>query len=278
MTQKIPDIKELFKAGAHFGHQRSRTDARSSRFIYGFQNKIAVIDLNKTRELLENALGFIKAQAKEGALFLFAGTKLQAKDKVKEVAEALKMPYIIERWPGGLLTNFEVVSKSIKKMIQTQTGLAENKYEYLTKTERLKIEQKLKKTQVIFGGLEELERIPNVLFVVDAKHEAIAVREAKNKGVAVVAICDTDANPREIDYPIMANDDSRLAINLILDLVTQVVKENYKGKPVVTDTGERLEKKLAKAPTSRPAASGVGIPTESVGKKVEKKPKSRVKK
>jgi small subunit ribosomal protein S2 len=241
----MPDIKELFKAGAHFGHQRSRTDARSSRFIYGFQNKIAVIDLNKTRELLENALEFIKAQAKEGALFLFVGTKLQAKDKVKEVAEALKMPYIIERWPGGLLTNFEVVSKSIKKMIQTQNDLAGNKYEYLTKSERLKIEQNLKKTQVVFGGLEKLERLPNVLFVVDARCETIAIREAKSKGVAVVAICDTDANPAEIDYPIVANDDSRSSINLILDLVAQVIKENYKEKPTASDSKERLEKKLA---------------------------------
>jgi small subunit ribosomal protein S2 len=245
MTQKMPDIKGLFKAGAHFGHQRSRTDARSSRFIYGFQNKIAVIDLNKTRELLEKALDFIKSQAKEGALFLFVGTKLQAKDKVKEVAEALKMPYVIERWPGGLLTNFEVVSKSVKKMIQTQNDLAENKYEYLTKAERLKIERNLKKTQVIFGGLGKLERIPDVLFVVDAAREAAAVREAKRKGVVVVAICDTDANPAEIDYPIVANDDSRMLINLVLDLAAQAIKENYKEKPVVSDSKERLEKKLA---------------------------------
>jgi small subunit ribosomal protein S2 len=245
MTQKMPDIKELFKAGAHFGHQRSRTDARSSRFIYGFQNKIAVIDLSKTRELLEKALEFIKAQAKEGALFLFVGTKLQAKDKVKEVAEALKMPYVIERWPGGLLTNFEVVSKSVKKMIQTQNDLAENKYEHLTKNERLKIERNLKKTQVIFGGLGNLERLPDILFVVDAARESAAIREAKRKGVAVVAICDTDANPAEIDYPIVANDDSRMLINLVLDLAAQTIKENYKEKPVVSDSKERLEKKLA---------------------------------
>jgi len=144
------------------------------------------------------------------------------------------------------LTNFEVVSKSIKKMIQTENDLAENKYVYLTKTERLRVEQHLKKTQIIFGGLEKLDRIPNVLLVVDARQEAIAIREAKNRGVAVVAICDTDANPRGIDYPVVANDDSRASINLILDLVTQVVKENYKEKPVVSDTGERLEKKLTK--------------------------------
>ncbi|MCX6809889.1 MAG: 30S ribosomal protein S2 [Candidatus Berkelbacteria bacterium] len=248
MSVKIPEVKELFKAGVYFGHQRSRTDARSSEYIYGFQNKIAVIDLEKTRELLVGAFSFLEGKAQNGAMILFVGTKLQAKDKVKEVAEKLGMPYVVERWPGGLLTNYEIVTKSIKKMLKTEADIAENKYEYLTKKERLKIEKDLNKQHLTFGGLRKLDRLPDVVFIVDASQENSAIREAKRKDIPLVAICDTNANPREIDYPILANDDSRNSIDLIMGLVEQTIRENYKAKVQANDanTKERLEKNLNK--------------------------------
>lgn len=241
------DIKQLFKAGAHFGHQRSRTDARSGDYIYSFKNKIAVIDLVKTQNSINDILNLISKQASEGSVFLFVGTKLQAKETIKKYASELEMPFVIERWPGGLLTNFEVVFKSIKKMTKTEKDLAEGKFEHLTKNERLQIEKNLKKSENIFGGLKKLERLPEILIAVDAVNESIAIREAKIKKIPVIAICDTNSNPKEIDYPIVANDDSSATIELIIGLIAKAIKENY--KPIVKDAHveERVEKAIEKS-------------------------------
>jgi small subunit ribosomal protein S2 len=245
MAEKV-DIKELFKAGAHFGHQRSRTDARSSDYIYSFKNKIAVIDLEKTQKSINDVVNFISKEAQNGATFMFVGTKLQAKEAVKKHATELKMPYVIERWPGGLVTNFDVVFKSIKRMVKTEKDLAEGKYDHLKKKERLKMDKDLKKSEMIFGGLKELERMPDVLIAVDVVNEAIAVREAKNKKIPVIALCDTNSNPKEIDYPIVSNDDSRSTIDLILGILAKTIKENYKEKVKETEVQERVEKSIEK--------------------------------
>ncbi len=239
------DIKELFKAGAHFGHQKSKTDARSGEYIYTFKNKIAVIDLSKTQTLINDALNFISKEAQNGALFLFVGTKLQAQEAVKKNAVELEMPYIIERWPGGLLTNFDVVSKSIKRLVKTEKELAEGKYDHLTKAERVKMEKDLKKSELVFGGLRTLDRMPSAVIVVDASKEMIAIKEAKVKGIPVIALCDTNSNPREIDLPIVSNDDSKSTIELILGMIAKTVKENYKPR-VKEETEERVEKAIEK--------------------------------
>jgi len=241
------DIKELFKAGAHFGHQRSRTDARSSEYIYAFKNRIAVIDLEKTQKLINDSLSFISKKAQEGAVFLFVGTKLQAQEAVKKYAKELEMPYVIERWPGGLLTNFEVVFKSIKKMVKTEEDLAEGKFEHLTKNERLKIEKNLKKSELIFGGLKKLEKMPDVIVAVDASKESIAIREAQNKKIPVIAICDTNTNPKIIDYPVVSNDDSTSSVDLVLGLIAQEIKENYTPRvKEETKIEARVEKAIKK--------------------------------
>ncbi|MFH1855010.1 MAG: 30S ribosomal protein S2 [bacterium] len=241
------DIKELFKAGAHFGHQRSRTDARSSEYIYAFKNRIAVIDLEKTQKLINDSLSFISKRAQEGAVFLFVGTKLQAQEAVKKYAKELEMPYVIERWPGGLLTNFEIVFKSIKKMVKTEEDLAEGKFEHLTKKERLKIDKDLRKSELIFGGLKKLEKMPDVLIAVDASKESIAIKEAQNKKIPVIAICDTNTNPRIIDYPIVSNDDSTSSVDLVLGLIAKEIKENYIPRvKEETKVEERVEKAIAK--------------------------------
>lgn len=251
MAEKSVDIKALFKAGAHFGHQRSKTDARSAKFIYAFKNRIAVIDLVKTQKLIEEALSFVEKVAKEGGTFIFVGTKLQAKEYVKKAAQETKMPYIIERWPGGLLTNYEMVTKSIKKMIKTSEDLAENKLDHLTKAERLKIEKDLLKSENIFGGLRELSRIPEAIVVVDATKEDIVIKEAKVKGIPVIALCDTNCNPKTVDYPIVTNDDSRKAIELIVGMIADTIKENFQAK-VEAKTEERLDEKLEAAKTKNP--------------------------
>lgn len=256
------DIKALFKAGAHFGHQRSRTDARSSDYIYSFKNKIAVIDLVKTQKAINDTVNFVSKRAAEGSTFMFVGTKLQAKEAVKKYAEELGMPYVTERWPGGLLTNFEVVFKSIKRMVKTEKDLEEGKFDHLTKKERLKIDKDLRKSAMIFGGLKKMERMPDVLIAVDAVNEVISIREAQNKKIPVIAMCDTNSNPKTIDYPIVSNDDSRSTIDLILGLLAGAIKENYKPKVKEGDVEARVEKVLTgKTPTSKT----VGIPTGSVG-------------
>ena len=247
MAEKLPTLEELFKAGAHFGHSKSRSDARSHRFVYTYRNKISIIDLEKTQSMLKKALDFIEEEAKKGSVFLLVGTKLQAKDKVKEVADKLKMPYIIERWPGGLLTNYDILNKTIRKMIKTEADLAEQKLDYLKKKEKVKLEKDLRKMNNVFGGLKGLEKKPDVLIVVDARQEENAIAEAKKSGIPVVALADTNANPKEIDYAVVVNDDSKATISLILDLISQTVEKNYKAKvvEVKTESGssERKEEK-----------------------------------
>lgn len=245
----IPTVKELFKAGAHFGHRKARTDARSQEYIFTYRNKVAVIDLEKTRAGLEKALDFLVNQAKQGATILFVGTKDQAKDKVKETAEALKQPYIVSRWPGGLLTNYNEVAKSVKEMLKIESNIAENKYENLTKKERLLIERDLRKKQTIFGGLRYLERKPDALIAIDAKEEEIAIREARASGIATVAICDTNSNPKIIDYCIPANDDSQQAIGIIFGLIKDTIEKSFKPKVIESEakTEERVEKAIKKA-------------------------------
>lgn len=255
MSNNSPSVKDLFKAGAHVGHMRSKTDARTHKFVYSFKNRIAVIDLDQTKRQIDNAVEYLISSAKSGSLILFSGTKMQAKDKVKEVAVKLKMPYVNHRWPGGLITNFQVVSKSIKKMVKTETGLAENKFEHLTKNERLHIEKNLAKSRMIFDGLRDLERIPDVLFVVDAKEEDIAILEARAKGIPIVALCDTNSNPSEIDYPIIINDDSQKSIAMVLDLIANEVAKNYKVKAIEGEVEKRVDKAILKEKKEKPKVS-----------------------
>lgn len=236
MAVKTPSLEDLFKAGAHFGHSKSRSDARSHRFVYTYRNKISIIDLEKTQAMLQKALDHIEELSKSGSTFLFVGTKLQAKDKVKEVAEKLKMPYVIERWPGGLLTNYEIINKTIRKMVKTEADLAEDKLDYLKKKEKVKLEKDLRKMNNIFGGLKNLERKPDALVVIDAKQENNAIAEAKKSGIDVIALADTNANPKDIDYPIVANDDSKATIALMLDLISETIEKNYKAKVVEVKT------------------------------------------
>jgi small subunit ribosomal protein S2 len=243
MANSLPTITDLFKAGAHFGHRRNHTDARSHEYVFSYRNRVAVINLEKTAEQIQKALEEIAVIAAKGGSFLFVGTKLQAKELVRKAAEETGSTYIVERWPGGLLTNYDVIIKGIKKMNKTEEDLAENKLTHLKKKEVLKIEKDLAKQKTIFGGLKTLDGKPDLIIVVDAKQEDIAVAEARNQGVPIVGICDTNSNPRIIDFPIVANDDSRKTIELILNQIVGAIKSNFKPKaePV---TEEKIEKRI----------------------------------
>lgn len=245
MSTQIPTVKELFRVGAHFGHHRERTDARTHPYVFGYKNKISIINLERTREMIEKAVKLLEETASKGGKFLFVGTKIQAKQKIKEVAEALGQSYVIERWPGGLLTNYQEVSKSINKMKKTEEDIANNKYEHLTKRERLEIDRSLRKTEVIFGGLKKLEKKPDVMIIVDAKEEMNALLEAKKAGLRVIALCDTNSNPTIIDLPVILNDDSKSTIELVLGLFAETIKKNYK-EPVI-ESKEEIEERIEKA-------------------------------
>jgi small subunit ribosomal protein S2 len=228
MSESLPTIKELFKVGAHYGHRKNRTDARARSYVFTYRNRVSVINLEKTRESLEKALDFIAEKAKGGATILFAGTKLQAKESIKLTAEKIGAPYVIERWPGGLISNFDVVIKSIRKMNKTEEDLAENKLDHLKKKEILKIQKDLTKSKKIFGGLSKMEKIPDIIILVDAKHETNALNEAIGSSIPTIGISDVNSNPRLLTYPIVANDDSRETIELILNLIAQTYKANFK--------------------------------------------------
>ena len=165
------------------------------------------------------------------------------------------MPNVTERWPGGLMTNFDVVIKSIKRMVKTEKDLAEGKFDHLTKAERVKMDKDLRKSETIFGGLKNLERMPDVLIIVDASKETIAINEARVKKIPVIAICDTNTNPHAIDMPIVANDDSRSSIDLILGLIAKEIKANYKPR-VKEETEQRVEKAIEKGKTEAKAKEG----------------------
>lgn len=228
----IPTIQELFKAGAHFGHRKDKCDARAKDYIYLYKNKVAVIDLEKTRVMLDVASKFVAEKAMQGATFLFVGTKMQSKEKLRQVAQELRQPYIIERWPGGLLTNYSEVRKSINKIAASEELLASDKADSLKKKEKLKIQKDSDKIKHEFGGLVGMTGTPDVIVLIDPKAEEIAVKESATLGIPVVALSDVNSNPCVIDYPVIANDDSAKTIGIFLDIIKDSISKNYRPKQV----------------------------------------------
>jgi len=251
---QLPTIKELFAAGAHFGHRKNRTDARARDYVFTYRNRVSVINLEKTLESLKKALDFVEVEAAKGSTILFVGTKLQGKDLIKKYSTSISQPYIVERWPGGLVSNFDVVIKSIRKMVKTEQDIADNKFEHLKKKEILKIQKDLDKSKKIFGGLSMMEKVPNIILVIDAKHETNAVKEAIGAKIPTIGISDTNSNPTVLTYPIVANDDSHDTIELILKLITETYSKNFKPiAPAQSDVEQRVDAKTQADRDSKPA-------------------------
>lgn len=223
MTVKV-SLEELFDTGAHFGHQARRWNPKMAPYLYGVQDGVHLFDLTKTKEELEKALEFLAQAQKEGKVVLFLGSKKQGREKTKEVAVALGQPYITERWLGGIITNFDTIKRSIDKLGQMKEKKASGEYAgKYTKKEILLLEREIARLERFFGGLSTLTKIPDILFVLDTKKESGAVYEAKKKGVTVVGIVDSNADPEFIDYPIPMNDDASKAISYVLDLVKEAM-------------------------------------------------------
>ncbi len=222
---KAIDTKEMLEAGVHFGHMKKKWNPKMRPYIFMEKKGIHIIDLNKTREKLEEAAAAMKSVARSGRKIMFVATKKQAKDIVANAARSVDMPYVTERWLGGMMTNFATIRKSIKKMQSIDKMLSDNNTESITKKERLVLQRERDKLEKVLGGIANLNRLPAALFIVDVMHEHIAVEEAKKLNIPTFAIVDTNSDPRVVDFPIPANDDATKSIKLIVDYVTEAIHE-----------------------------------------------------
>jgi small subunit ribosomal protein S2 len=218
-------IRELLEAGVHFGHQTRRWNPKMRRFIHGERGGIYIIDLLKTQTLIEQAQRFATALANRGGTVLFVGTKKQARDGIKDVAEAAGMPYVNHRWLGGLLTNFQTISLRIKRLHDLERYASEGQLALLPTRERMAAESDLEKLQANLGGVKNMQRVPDAMFVIDLKTEAIAVREAQRLRIPIIGLVDTNCDPDGIDYVIPGNDDAIRACNLVAHAIGDVVAE-----------------------------------------------------
>jgi small subunit ribosomal protein S2 len=221
-------IKELLEAGVHFGHQTRRWNPKMRRFIYGERSGIYIIDLLRTEALLEQAQRFADGLARRGGTVLFVGTKKQARDGIKEVAEAANQPYVNHRWLGGLLTNFQTISQRIKRLHDLERYEAEGQLALLPTRERLAAQADLEKLRANLGGVKNMQRVPDALFVIDLKTEAIAVREAQRLRIPIIGLVDTNCDPDGIDYVIPGNDDAIRACNIVTRAIGDVIAQGQR--------------------------------------------------
>ncbi|GAA4368150.1 30S ribosomal protein S2 [Hymenobacter saemangeumensis] len=234
--------KELLDAGAHFGHLTRKWDPKMAPYIFMEKNGIHIIDLNKTLVSLDYAAQAIRNIAKSGRKVMFVATKKQAQEIVTTEAQRLKMPYVTDRWLGGMLTNFATVRKSLKKMATIDKMVKENTaYAALAKREKLMMSREREKLDRVLGGIADLGRLPAALFVVDVKREHIAVKEAQKLGIPVFAICDTNSNPELVQFPIPANDDASKSIQLIVSVIGKAIEDGLSERKVDKEDAERKE-------------------------------------
>ncbi len=225
-------MKELLEAGVHFGHQTKRWNPKMKEYIFGERNGIYIIDLQKTLKLFKDASKFVTELCGSGKTILFVGTKRQAQDAIAEEAGRAGMPYINQRWLGGLLTNWVTVQKSVKRLQELDDMATDGRYELLTKKEVIRLERERKHLQANLAGIKTMKRLPDAIFVVDSNNEAIAVKEARKLGIPVVAVVDTNCDPTVVDYVIPGNDDALRAIRLFTSKIADSAAE---GVNMVSD-------------------------------------------
>jgi len=250
-------FNELLDAGVHFGHLKRKWNPAMAPYIFMEKNGIHIIDLNKTEAKLEEAANALKQIAKSGRKILFVATKKQAKDIVSEKVKAINMPYVTERWPGGMLTNFPTIRKAVKKMSSIDKMATDGTFETLSKREKLQIARQRAKLEKMLGSISDLTRLPAAMFIVDVTKEYIAVREAKRLNIPVFAMVDTNSDPKNIDFPIPANDDASKSISLILDYICDSIADGLnerkmeKEKEVVAAKEKKDKEKEKKEAESK---------------------------
>jgi small subunit ribosomal protein S2 len=277
----MPQVKfeDLLNAGVHFGHLKRKWNPAMAPYIFMERNGIHIFDLHKTAAKIEEAANALKQIAKSGRKILFVATKKQAKDIIAEKVGSVKMPYVVERWPGGMLTNFPTIRKAVKKMSSIDKLMADPSWNSLSKREKLQITRQRAKLEKTLGSIADLTRLPAAMFVVDVMKENIAVKEANRLNIPVFGIVDTNSDPSNIDFVIPANDDATKSIELIVDVMVKAIEEgiqerkaeqkNDSGAKAKAKKDEPKRKRVAKkeAPKAEKAASEK--PEASTGEKTE---------
>src|SRR6201985_3954359 len=244
--------QQLLEAGVHFGHLRKKWNPKMLPYIFAEKKGIHIIDLNKTTEALQEASAALKQIAKSGKKIMFVGTKKQAKEIVTECAKRVSMPFVTERWLGGMLTNFNTVRKSVKKMQSIEKMLGDGTFDSITKKERLTLSRDKEKMEKVLGGIAQLGRLPAALFIVDIGHEHIALAEAKRLGITTFGMGDPNSDPNKVDFPIPANDDATKSIAIITNYVTSIIAEGLAERQAAKEeetedmTDDEKERKAAK--------------------------------
>ena len=238
------NFQELLDAGVHFGHLRRKWNPNMAPYIFMEKNGIHIIDLQKTVVKIDDAAEAVKQIAKSGRKILFVATKKQAKEIVADLVGGVNMPYVTERWPGGMLTNFPTIRKAVKKMISIDKMTKESAWDVLSKREKLQISRQRAKLEKMLGSIADLTRLPAALFIVDVLKEKIAVREAKRLGIPVFAMVDTNSEPQGIDFVIPANDDASQSISLIIGIMAEAIREGLSERKVERDDDDQKETKV----------------------------------
>jgi small subunit ribosomal protein S2 len=275
-------FNELLEAGAHLGHLKRKWNPAMAPYIYAEKNGIHIIDLNKTVAKIDEAANALKQITRSGKKILFVATKKQAKDIVAERIKPLNMPYVTERWPGGMLTNFATIRKSIRRMAQLDKMTTDGTFTNISKKERLQFSRERAKLEIQFGSIADLSRLPAALFIVDITKEHIAVKEAKRLNIPTFAIVDTNSNPNEVDYAIPANDDASTSIAYIIDVIGASIKEGLAERKLDKEAqaAEEKETKEESKHEAEELAEGLKIKgandDEDVDKGGAKRPRKRV--
>ena len=257
--------QQLLDAGVHFGHLKKKWNPKMLPYIFAEKKGIHIIDLNKTTECLQETAAIMKQIARSGKKILFVGTKKQAKDIIQDNAKKVNMPFVTERWLGGMLTNFNTVRKSVKKMQSIEKMLGDGSFDNITKKERLTLTRDKDKMEKVLGGIAQLGRVPAALFIVDIGHEHIALAEAKRLGITTFGVVDTNCDPNKVDFAIPANDDATKSIAIISDYITAAIAEGLAERQAAKDeegvdemSDDEKEKKAARLEAEAQAEGGRG--------------------
>ena len=257
--------QQLLEAGVHFGHLKKKWNPKMLPYIFAEKKGIHIIDLNKTTEHMQETAAALKQIARSGKKVLFVGTKKQAKDIVTECAQRVNMPYVTERWLGGMLTNFNTVRKSVKKMQSIEKMLGDGTFDSITKKERLTLSRDKEKMEKVLGGIAQLGRVPAALFIIDIGHEHIALAEAKRLGITTFGIVDTNCDPNRVDFAIPANDDATKSIAIVTNYITAAIAEGLAERQAAKDdegdegaNDQENEKRAARLEAEAQAEGGRG--------------------
>jgi small subunit ribosomal protein S2 len=250
--------RELLEAGVHFGHQTRRWNPKMGRYLYGERSGIYIIDLEKTLTGLEEAYAFVRDLGRRGGIVLFVGTKKQAQDIIVDNADRIGMPSVTTRWLGGMLTNFQTVSRRLIRLRELREMERTGAFDYLPKKEAIRLRHEREKLERNLGGMQSLDRLPDAVFVIDTKKEHIAVNEARKLGLPVIAIVDTNCDPDEVDYVIPGNDDAIRSVSLVTRIIADALVEGRQiGREAIVTraTGPEIEPEPEPAPSAQPVAT-----------------------